>query len=148
MCDYSLHSIQTRLALEGEELVVHRFATGTLGLTAPSAPHEGGCLNVPQTGTQVAVCIPPGAKLMLHNIPDHLQQRFEIGAVEEVTFTQLSADEYRHRDAVRFRNGREVLLQLLSAGQRVKVLCLSVDAPDHMEQKEFAPILVATRGSA
>ena len=28
MCDYSLHSIQTRLAVEGEELVVHRFATG------------------------------------------------------------------------------------------------------------------------
>ena len=147
MCDYSLHSIQTRLAVEGEDLVVHRFATGSLGLTAPAAPHEGGSLNVPRPNTQVAVCIPPGAKLMLHNIPDELQQRFEIGTAEEVTFTQLSADAYRHRDAVRFRNGREVLLQLLRAGQRVKVLRLSVDATHHLEQKEFEPILVATRRS-
>ena len=33
--------------------------------------------------------------------------------------------EYRHRDAVRFANGYEVLLQRLEEGQRVKVLCLS-----------------------
>jgi hypothetical protein len=52
MCDYSLYSIQTRLAVEGEDLVVHRFATGSLGLTAPAAPQEGGSLNVPRPNTQ------------------------------------------------------------------------------------------------
>ena len=147
MCDYSLAGIPNRLAVEGEELVVHRFATGSLGLTAPSAPQDGGCSNVPRPDTQVAVCIPPGAKLMLINIPDQLQHRFEIGAAEEVTFTQLSADVYRHRDAVRFRNGREVLLQLLWVGQRVKVLSLGLDATYHIEPNEFAPILVNTRRS-
>jgi hypothetical protein len=35
MCDYSLHGIRNRLAEEGEILVVHRFFTGSKGLTSP-----------------------------------------------------------------------------------------------------------------
>ena len=35
MCDYSLHGIENRLAEEGELLVVHRFYTGSKGLTSP-----------------------------------------------------------------------------------------------------------------
>ncbi len=35
MCDYSLHGIRNRLAEEGETLVVHRFFTGSKGLTSP-----------------------------------------------------------------------------------------------------------------
>jgi len=35
MCDYSLHGIKNRLAEEGEVLVVHRFHTGSKGLTSP-----------------------------------------------------------------------------------------------------------------
>ena len=35
MCDYSLHGIKNRLADEGETLVVHRFYTGSKGLTSP-----------------------------------------------------------------------------------------------------------------
>ena len=42
-----------------------------------------------------------------------------------MTFTQLSALEYTYRDAVRFQNGHDVLLQKLPEGQRVKVLDLS-----------------------
>jgi hypothetical protein len=34
MCDYSLHNTPNRLANEGERLVVYRFQTGTIGLTA------------------------------------------------------------------------------------------------------------------
>lgn len=34
MCDYSLYAIQNRLAEEGEELVLHRFETGTIGFTS------------------------------------------------------------------------------------------------------------------
>jgi hypothetical protein len=36
MCDYSLCGIPNRLAIEGEELVVHRFRTGSLGLASPA----------------------------------------------------------------------------------------------------------------
>ena len=32
MCDYSLAVLPKRLAVEGEELIVHRFRTGSIGL--------------------------------------------------------------------------------------------------------------------
>ena len=35
MCDYSLMNVPNRLAQEGEELVAHRFPTGSLGLASP-----------------------------------------------------------------------------------------------------------------
>ena len=35
MCDYSLMAVPNRLAQEGEELVTHRFPTGSLGLASP-----------------------------------------------------------------------------------------------------------------
>jgi hypothetical protein len=43
-----------------------------------------------------------------------------------VVFTQLTARPYTYRDAVRFKNGREILLQRLKICQRVKVLQLSL----------------------
>jgi hypothetical protein len=42
-----------------------------------------------------------------------------------VTFTQITAAANTYRDAVRFTNGREVRLQELREGQRVRVLDLS-----------------------
>ena len=45
--------------------------------------------------------------------------------VEEVTFFEQTAQAFSHRDGVRFSNSREVLLQELSWGQRVEVVCLS-----------------------
>ena len=35
MCDYSLMGIPNRLAEEGEELVSHRFPTGSVGFASP-----------------------------------------------------------------------------------------------------------------
>ena len=150
MCDYSLHSLPNRLAVEGEELVVHRFPLSTLGLTSPS---ELQVSVEPQADQKVsgfwsklknwfvvdagevvpAVCIPPGARLFLQDIPRQLQKEVVAAECEEVTFTQLSAIPNTYRDAVRFQNGREILLQRLNPGQRVKVLCLSL--PD----EEFEP---------
>jgi hypothetical protein len=34
MCDYSLMMVRNRLAVEGEELVVHKFKSGSVGLVA------------------------------------------------------------------------------------------------------------------
>jgi len=144
MCDYSLLGIPNRLAVEGEPLVIHRFQTGAMGL-APAAeiaapatePHEPtrrqgwwSALKtyfMPSAAKVVcAVCIPPGARLLLQDIPERLQRECQVGAAEGVTFTQISATEYHYRDAVRFANGREVLVQKLQEGQRVEVLCLSM----------------------
>ena len=119
MCDYSLAGIPNRLAVEGEQLVVHRFSTGSLGLASP-------CPSPLSKGTP-AVCIPPGARLRLRDIPQDLQLRFGLNEIEEVTFVQQSAEVYQYRDAVRFQNGREVLLQRLRCGQQVEVLSLASD---------------------
>jgi hypothetical protein len=34
MCDYSLMTIPNRLAVSGEELIVHRFEAGSVGLAS------------------------------------------------------------------------------------------------------------------
>src|SRR6266852_4809916 len=123
MCDYSLAGVPNRLAVEGEQLVVHLFSTGSLGLASP-----GSSLLSKETP---AVCIPPGTRLRLWDIPQDLQLRFSLNATEEVIFVQQSAEAYRYRDAVRFQNGREVLLQRLRCGQQVEVLSLaSGDFPE------------------
>jgi len=72
----------------------------------------------------------------LRDIPHDLQQRLGVGAVEEVTFVQQSADVFRYRDAVHFANGREILLQYLRCGQRVDVLSLSAVEQEIEAQKE------------
>jgi hypothetical protein len=135
-------TVPNRLANQGEELVIHRFPTGSLGFASPADLCTGKqpqtklegvwsmlrkLLNpLPKAEAVPAVCIPPGARLMLRDIPTRVQREFGIGATEEVTVTQLSASEYAYRDAIRFKNGREVLLQKLCEGWRAKVLDLSV----------------------
>jgi len=141
MCDYSLMAVPNRLAQEGEELVAHRFPTGSLGLASPAdikrvadppAPIQRSfwCavkdfFNPPKTEPVPAVCIPPGARLKLQDIPARLQHDLGVSPVEDVTFTQITAAVNSYRDAVRFPNGREVRLQELREGQRVTVLDLS-----------------------
>jgi hypothetical protein len=127
MCDYSLMSVPNRLAVAGEELVTHRFQSGSIGLASPQARRQGfwealkRSFNPPVTA---AVCIPPGARLIVHDIKPHMQHEIGVGPVEEVTFTQISASENNYRDAVRFGNGREVRLQELCDGMRVQVVDL------------------------
>ena len=133
MCDYSLAEIPSRLAVEGEQLVVHQFPTGSLGL-ASACPSVSRWWSAKQTP---AVCVPPGARLLLRDIPSDLQQQFGVRGTEEVAFVQLSATPYQFRDAVRFSNGREILLQKLQCGQHVDVLLLSSGDFEHEEQQRL-----------
>ncbi len=152
MCDYSLHGIANRLAEVGEVLVVHRFHTGSKGLTSPEylkpteqpqglmtivkgmfAAQPRACeVHVPVlkrkfagASRECAVCIPDGAKLMLRGISPALQEAHGLFTAEAVTFRQLSADALTYRDAVEFKNGVKVRLQSLEDGQSVEVLSLS-----------------------
>lgn len=136
MCDYSLMGVPNRLAGDGEDLVVYEFRTGSRGLT-PGNSVTDTQVRYKSFGVvkrlfgnlepeRVAVCIPPGARLLLSDISEDVQKSFSVGASEEVTFTQLTATPNRYRDAVRFANGSEILLQRLNQGQRVKVLQLSL----------------------
>lgn len=140
MCDYSLMAVPNRLAHEGEHLVAHRFPTGSLGLASPADLNRESdpdptpkawwrrvmeFFDPPQSKPVPAVCIPPGARLQMRDIPARIQDELQVGAVELVTFTQLTAAANSYRDAVRFANGREIRLQELREGQRVRVLDLS-----------------------
>jgi hypothetical protein len=140
MCDYSLAHFPNRLAVEGEQLVVRRFSSGTLGLASSCRD-----LNQLLFGSRTpAVCIPPGARLILQDIPEYLQGRLEVGAVEKVAFVEQSADAFTYRDALRFSNGREVLLQDLQCGQRVDVVSLRgaeeelLGSPEHDSERSHS----------
>lgn len=119
--DYSLAQFRSRLAVEGEPLIVHRFPSESRGLASP----DPGLKELVFRCSTTAVCVPPGARLLLQDIPKSLQQQMRVGEVEEVTFVEQSAEAFRYRDAVRFSNGQEVLLQQLPCGQRVQVLSLN-----------------------
>ncbi len=145
MCDYSLMSLPNRLAVCGEELVVHKFELGSMGLASvsdvsriqsvPEVPVTGffarlkKILFPPVPQQCPAVCVPPGARLLVRDIPEHLQRELSLKSpVEEVLFTQLATVGFR--DALRFKNGLELLMQRLMEGQRVRVLTLSEEEYD------------------
>lgn len=139
MCDCALLGVPSRRAVEGEQLVVHRFRTGSLGL-APTFDFE--FLNAPtgrpnrywarlrsffkppERHALQAVCIPPGAQLVVEDMPASLHRTIGVGPIELVTFARLTTPG-SYRDAVRFKNGREVRLQELREGQRMWVMDLA-----------------------
>ena len=149
MCDYSLAGLENRLAIEGEELVVHRFPTHSVGLASPAdlKPAGGDSSTAQETFWRrvknflaaavycpraVAVCIPPGASLVLKEIPADFQHKWNVAAEEPVHFTQTSAEVNMYRDAISFSNGRLALLQELPEGMPVKVVSLGGEStPEH-----------------
>lgn len=160
MCDYSLHTYPNRLATEGEELVVHRFGAGSLGLASPADLNRAVCATEEARGAfwsrvkawfqgqnprweaekrVPAVCIPPGARLVLSDIPKNLQRELGVGEVEEVEFVETTAEVNTYRDAVRFSNGRQTLLQRLREGQRVHVVSLAMEEPETVESAWTIP---------
>lgn len=128
MCDYSLMGLPNRLAAEGEDLVVHHYSTGSMGLGPPIEPPRGFWPTVKEwliPGPVCVVCVPPGAKLLLRDIPREMQTELGVGSEEEVVFTLSGKLVNAPRDTIRFRNAKEILLQRLRLGQRVRVLDLS-----------------------
>lgn len=147
MCDYSLMSLPNRLAVCGEDLVLHRFISGAMGLATPAEVcrvHEKQTIEVhgffakiknflypPEDPPCTAVCIPPGAHLLVRDIPEPIQRMAGTqSTVEEVVFTQT--DTVGFRDTFRFPNGTEVLVQRLAEGMRVTVLALSSEEHDEL----------------
>lgn len=148
MCDYSLMHLPNRLAAEGEVLMTHKFPIGSIGLATPDevqAARTPACqihhgfwgsvkkwfASAPAQPVVCAVCVPPGALLRLYGIPEDVQRSAGVSAREEVTFTELTAARNQYRDAVRFMNGQEVLLQRFGPGVGVQVLRVSLaEAPE------------------
>jgi hypothetical protein len=152
MCDYSLCGLPTRLAIEGEELVVHKFQSGSIGLASPAdlwPPKQPAiCASMtsfwdrlkrilesavnPLRGT--VVCIPPGTQLLLRSVPENLQRKWNIAEEESAVFVQTSAEPHQYRDAIHFRHGPPVSLQNLRPGMRVQILSLGGESDDRDQE--------------
>jgi hypothetical protein len=134
--------------VEGEELVVYRFTTGSMGLASAAdlQVHESLREAAPrktfweslksffegpsQSPSVPAVCIPPGAQLIVIDIPADLRRSYHLSSEEAAVFTQTSAEFHSYRDAIRFENRFEVHLQNLREGMHVRVLSLA-GAPEY-----------------
>jgi hypothetical protein len=116
---------------------MQRFDWGSLGLTSiaheqPEASYKSGIISAlrmflfsPIREACPTVCIPPGARLLLRDIPKPLEEKHGLKTdTEEVVFT-----ETRHaigfRDAIQFPSAKTLLLQQFNENQRVGVLSLS-----------------------
>jgi hypothetical protein len=149
MCDYSLYEFSNRLAREGEELVTYRFPSGSMGLASPveleNAQSKANAQEKPSgrglwaaatnhfellqcwpsdRPSVCAICVPPGASLILKDILAEMQRDLGLGPEESGEFIETGLDAYRHRDAIRFANGCVIPLQRLREGQRIEVLSL------------------------
>jgi hypothetical protein len=155
MCDYSLMAIPNRLAVPGDDLVIYRFGEGALGMAAAfdiqakreCGKKQGFWPRLKEFFKQVpgipAVCIPPGSHLIVRDIPQELQRQYGLRShIGEAVFTQLSVEAGAFRDAVRFNNGAEVLLQRFAEGQRVRVL--SASSGEEETAPEYSGITVQT----
>jgi hypothetical protein len=118
MCDYSLHSVLSRSAKAGDNLVTTCFpGTATRGFAAENAP-------------TVAVCLLPGTELAFENDVD--RRRPFLGLFQKkqpcdrlARFRQVNTKyAATHHDALEFPNGQIVLLTDLRPGQRATVLQL------------------------
>ena len=114
MCDYSLELYRSRTAVRDEQYTLHRFPSGTMGFVAAR-------------DCETAVCMPAGAQLRLEGIGETVQRAFAVGPVEEAVMIRLDVTGHAHRDAVRFANGREVLLQSLNAGVSARLAERNLD---------------------
>jgi hypothetical protein len=143
MCDYSLMMVPNRLAAEGEELVSHRFRSGSVGLVscADYSAWNAECkasgwwkwfrgMMAAEDSPKPVVCIPCGAQLRMLGIPKNLQRQLSVTDAEDVTFRQVTSDPNRHRDALCFENGVVLSIQSLDEGQKLRVIRLSAE-PDN-----------------
>ena len=123
MCDYSLESYLSRPAEEGEKLTLERFPSGSMGFTTGPA-------------CDLAVCVPTDTHMLLQGIGDTVREACGVGAIEEVVMTRVEGGPYK--DAVRFSNGTEILLQRLDRGLTAVIVGFpEVRAPqEHIEAAE------------
>ena len=139
MCDYSLYTVKNRLACESDDLVLHRFDTGSLGFCAAAELQQEmnrGALArgwssflswvFPQKRCGLtAVCIPPGARLLVTEVPVAVRPFWGALEMKTVDFTQLPERSYAYRDALRLSDGETVLLQRLPMGLRATVMAMA-----------------------
>jgi hypothetical protein len=84
-----------------------------------------------------AICVPPGARLILKDISAEMQRDLGLCPEECGKFTKTSAETHRGRHAIVLANGCVIPLQRLCEGQRVEVLSL-VPPGEFVEERQNA----------
>lgn len=127
MCDYSLNLVASRPARVGDKLVTTRFPDSiTRGFASVDEP-------------KVAVCLLPGTELAFEK-----EVRRETGIVLSwrlghavATFQQVNQGRSNvHHDALKFPDGKIVLLTHLCPGQRATVLQLPTCASGTVDETQ------------
>jgi hypothetical protein len=115
MCEFSEITLCSRPARQGETLVTHHFGMGVIGLASAD-------------DLKVAVCVPAGCELEFLS-----PMEWACGALvykgghylSRVSHDPTEREPY-HRDKLVLVDGREVYLNALSSGQRLRVIQLPV----------------------
>ena len=122
MCDYSLEAYATRKAKKGDNLVIHRFESGSSGFVGAN-------------DRDTAVCLAPGAKLNVQKPNEEPR---------EAIFVQRKRQPMTCRDSLKFAGEQDtILLGALPMGTTAKVLALSLNTepeyekPDVYEEREL-----------
>jgi hypothetical protein len=128
MCDYSLHSVQSRPARIGDKLTTRDFGTGTRGFAASENP-------------SVAVCVLPGTELSFGSEVRCLSTgllvwRDKVINHKTAIFRQINKEKVAtHHDALELPDGQIVLLTSLSEGQQATVLQLPAEPKTVVESE-------------
>jgi hypothetical protein len=133
MCDYSLHSVETRPAKVGDKLTTRVFNFSTRGFCAPEDVH-------------VAVCVRPGTEL---SFTDEVRRTRPWPWTKSIhhksaIFRRINLDnQHTHHDALEFPDGQIVLLTNLAEGQQATVLQLPASAGVKTPQQAEEPAIVS-----
>jgi hypothetical protein len=136
MCWYSQHErLNTRKAIEGEELIVRDF------------PGHGRWLASPE-GTETPVCLTNGCKMRFSDIPQSLQRELKLGSEAIAEFREIyqrSPNSLLARiflppklcfDVALFPNGRCLEISAFPLEARVDILSPAIVAPIGTGRKE------------
>jgi hypothetical protein len=142
MCWYSQHErLNTRRAIEGEELEVRDFPNHGRWLASAEDP-------------DTPVCIPNGCMLRISNIPRNLQKELKLNSEAVAEFREIhqrSANSLLARiflppklcfDVVLFQNGRALQIPMFSPEMQVDILSPAVVAPVGAASEENERIYV------
>jgi len=130
MCDYSLMHLASRPAVVGEKLTLQDFGSGTRGF----AGTEG----------DGVVCVLPGTELAFTSlVVNRLAQWGDVAFDDVAVFAQINKESpYAHHDALRFPDGRELLLTCLKEGQVATVLQLPAAPKTEQEAQDQTRLAV------
>lgn len=136
-----LGAIPTRLAVEGQELVVHTFLDGSTGFTFSRSVQRfhrqrrdersgktvfrrimENLLHIARRAPPVpAIYVPDCTRLILKRIPSEIQHQYGIQSEEGAVLVERGG----RLDHLRFANDRQILLRDLPEGIALEVLSLA-----------------------